>query len=283
MINYPRITSAFYLEPWAIRPDVHGAMGQTLRAALDGGMPQPSAQAPDSFQQRAAEEDHGITRIQNVAVVSVQGVIAKHLSLMERMCTGAYDLAQLEQQMLVLEHSDATAIVLAVNSPGGIATGVAEAASMVQRLGGGRRVVAYIDGQACSAAYWLAASCGEIYAGPSSIVGSIGAYIAAIDDSRRWEMQGLKLELFRSGDRKALGIHGREFTDDDRAYLQERVDRVGAQFRAHISARRPQVGMDSMNGAWWDAEEGIARGLVDGLRTSIYDLISELVATGPAV
>ena len=55
------------------------------------------------------------------------------------------------------------------------------------------------------AGYWLTTQCDEIFASQSARVGSINTYIAAVDDSRAWEM---KLKLFSDDKYKAMGGDG---------------------------------------------------------------------------
>ena len=268
-MSYARVLSTFYTEPWLLRPDVHASLGHALQQHLRS----PPAALP--MERDRDEERVGIVRHGPVAMIEIHGVIGRHLSLLEH-CAGGYDLHYLEQQLHQLDASDASVVVVGIDSPGGRMPGVPEGAALLARLGQSRRVVAYADGCMCSAAYWLAAGAGEIYAAPSAAIGNIGAYIAAIDDSRAWEMEGLKLELFRSGEKKAIGISGREWTDEDRAYMQAKADRAGAEFRSWVSARRPQVSAAAMDGSWFDGAQALDLGLIDGTALSIYDLVAEL-------
>lgn len=278
-MSYARILTTFYAEPWALRPDVHASLGRALHHHMQNPAPGQAAMIED--RPRNDEREIGIERHRNVAMIGVRGVIGRHLSLMEH-CAGGYDLAQLEAQVYALESSDADAIILNIDSPGGRIGGLPEMAALVARLSQSRRVVAYADGCMCSAAYWLAAGAGEIYAGPSAQVGNIGAYIAAIDSSRAWEMEGLKLELFKSGEKKAIGVGGKEWTDEDRAYMQKKVDEAGSNFRAWVTSRRPQIAREALDGSWHSGAEAQALGLIDGTAISVYDLVAQLMRS-PAV
>jgi ClpP class serine protease len=81
-----------------------------------------------------------------------------------------------------------------------------------------------------SAAYWIGVTADAIFAEPSAEIGSIGVYSAFLDESRAFEMEGLKTELFKTGKYKGMGMPGLPLTEDQRALIQAEVDRVNKQF-----------------------------------------------------
>ncbi len=66
-------------------------------------------------------------------------------------------------------------IVFDIDSPGGLVKGAHEAAVAISELR--KPTLARVSGQACSAAYWLAAACDTIEASPTSQLGSVGTAI----------------------------------------------------------------------------------------------------------
>lgn len=72
------------------------------------------------------------------------------------------------------EHSDVQAVVLIINSPGGSASYSEELYLDVLHTRQDLPVVATVDLLAASGAYYMAAAADEIYAKPTSFVGSIG-------------------------------------------------------------------------------------------------------------
>lgn len=208
-----RILRKFYCEPWLIREDVHHAMGEALMDYLDGprqreqaGFPSdpgPFAPSPEVLQGRGIRMDGGYV------LVDVAGTIGKHLSMLEMMCADGYDLARLEQQLLAIgRRRELHTVVFRFNSAGGTAAGVGDVAAMIRDLGEDRRTIAYLDIEACSAAYWLAAGCREIYAPASATVGSIAAYIALLDQTKAYDKKGLAMQVFRDGALKGMGSRG---------------------------------------------------------------------------
>jgi len=179
------------------------------------------------------------SRYGNVAVVQLNGVIDKHLSQFEMQCYGGYDLADFDRALQIAEADRRIEhVVLAINSPGGSVTGVPESAARVAALTKSKEVHAFIDGQACSAAYYIGSQADHIAAAPSAIIGSIGVYIALLDSSRNLEMEGYKVELIKAGKFKAMGATFKPLADEDRELLQARVTTLHQEFRAAVRSGR---------------------------------------------
>ncbi|EID0024253.1 S49 family peptidase [Vibrio parahaemolyticus] len=109
-----------------------------------------------------------------VAVISVRGVISRYANLFQLICGGT------SVQLLARDYSQAlndptvSAIVLDIDSPGGEVSGIHEMSEMIFAGSAKKKTVAYIGGQGCSAAYWLASSAGEVVIDATASVGSIG-------------------------------------------------------------------------------------------------------------
>jgi ClpP class serine protease len=105
-----------------------------------------------------------------------------------------------------LADSDVKAIVLDVDSPGGVISGVAELAGELRGLrGGAKPIVAHADYLVASAAYWIASQADEIIATPSALVGSVGVYSMHVDQSGWLEQLGIKVTLVAEPAQKVEG------------------------------------------------------------------------------
>jgi signal peptide peptidase SppA len=279
MKQLPRVSSLLYCQPWAILPQDHAELGGLYRSYLDGNLRVPaSAEVLDIAEAGAAcsgvrwRADHA----SGIAVITLEGVISKHAP--DTLCGPAIaDLAALDELVHELMHDHAiNTVVLYLNSPGGSVIGLKESVENLRELAAEKRLVAYTDFQMCSAAYYLAAACDEIYAAPSSCIGSIGTYIAALDDSRAWEMEGLELKLFRVGTLKAIGHPGKSWTPEEEKFLQDTAEAAGADFRNWVTSRRPGVEESTMQGQWFFAADAPA-GLVDGFHRDLPRLLAELM------
>jgi protease-4 len=154
------------------------------------------------------------------------------------------------------------------NSPGGTVTGVYEAGSIISKLS--KPTFAYTETQMCSAAYWLGSKSTNIIATPSASLGSIGVYMALIDSSEKMQKEGLKLDLIKSGEFKAMGI--KPLTESERAILQERVEQIHDQFRQEVNMKR-SVSAEYMEGLTYTGVESIENGLSDALVYSLPEAL----------
>ncbi len=107
-----------------------------------------------------------------VAVVPLVGVIGKGLSSLEK-ALGGVDLNDFTKAFKAMEADpQVSEIWLYVNSPGGTATGVEEAAELVRNST--KPTATYSDQIMASAGYYIGAAADRVIVAPSAIVGSIG-------------------------------------------------------------------------------------------------------------
>lgn len=94
--------------------------------------------------------------------------------------------------MAALADKDVKTIVLHVNSPGGVLTGIAEFARLIYSVRGQKRIVGYAQGMCASAALWLYAACEIRVTDVTSLMGSVGVMFQFEDDSEYYENMGVK-------------------------------------------------------------------------------------------
>lgn len=137
--------------------------------------------------------------------------------------------------------AEAHTIVLDFDSPGGEVSGMLEACASVRELAdrSGVRLLAYVSGSACSAAYALACACDEIVVSPAAILGSIGVIDALVDETTRDAAMGIAWTMITSGARKADGSPHASVTPQAITARQALIDDLASVFAAHVAARRP--------------------------------------------
>ena len=211
-----------------------------------------------------------------VGVIPLRGVIGKGLSRLEAL-TGAVDVDEFTSSLEDMEDDDEVEyIIIEISSPGGTVTGVEEAAAMVARSS--KKTIAFTDTEAASAAYWIGSAADRFVATPSATVGSIGVYMAIPDYSKAFEMQGVRMDVIKSGTLKGAGIPGTSLTDAQRADLQAQVEAIHADFKANVRSKRSLVKDEDMEGQVFSGRQAAGKGLVTGLATSLAQIISELNA-----
>lgn len=169
----------------------------------------------------------------------------------------------------VLDRSDVKAVVMRIDSPGGVANGMSQASQAIRRHAdrAGKPLYVYVDEQACSAAYGLACAADEIWGPPTAEVGSVGVILPVCDATEQQAEQGIKVALLTTGARKGDGDPSKPLTDDVRAALQARVDAIGEDFFELVSDRRGMSVEDvrALEAGVFVGADGVARGLMDGV------------------
>lgn len=210
------------------------------------------------------------------AIVPVKGVISKNVSELDALC-GACDIEHVEEMLEAAERdASVTTVILVIDSPGGTSVGVPELAARIRNYS--KEVLAFTDNEACSAAYWLGSQARAFYATPSATVGSIGCYIAYPDCSKAYEMEGVKMEVIKSGAFKGAGIAGTSLDDGQRAMLQKEVEEIHADFKADVKAVRQFADDASMEGQTFSGKNAAEAGLVTGLVNGFDELMESLNA-----
>lgn len=174
-----------------------------------------------------------------VAVLPVRGVLTHRMGSLEE-SSGNTTYERLSRTLRSLQNdAEVKAIVLDIHSPGGVTDGVIEmAAEMRAQRGGAKPLVASVNAQAASAAYWLAAQADEIDVTPSGAVGSIGVWTMHEDITGWLEQTGIRDTLISSGKYKTEGNPYEPLGDEARAHLQSEVDAFHDLFIADVAAGR---------------------------------------------
>jgi signal peptide peptidase SppA len=206
-----------------------------------------------------------------VAVVKLHGVITPTPSPVSR---GAINLAASESALTrAFGHDRVVAVVLAINSPGGAATQSALVADRIRGLAQRHRVpvLAFCEDVAASGGYWLACAADEIYAHPTSLVGSIGVVSAGFGMTGLLERFGVERRVHTAGDRKVRLDPFRPEQPEDVQWLAGLQADLHEQFVAWVRQRRDGKlsgdDADLFSGEVWTGSKALNLGLVDGLGT----------------
>ena len=188
------------------------------------------------------------------------GVLGRAWSACARYYFDPVDVDQMIEE--ISETPEGSTVVLWFRSPGGVISGIPEAAGQLRQLGKSRRLIAFTDDLCCSAAYWLAAQCSEIHATPTADVGSIGVYIALYDYTEYLAKMGVSLDLFKAGSMKAMGLEGNPLSDEESALLQSQVDESYRAFTGDVTRNRA-VATETMQGQSLRGKTAMEANLVD--------------------
>lgn len=277
MRTFPHLFGKLFASPLMIHEPARTGFENALLANM-GVVPQQNA-IVETGGNRAARIENVYQKFGRLAVVKIHGAIDKVLTQFEMDCYGGCDLADVDTALALAEADpQIDTVLLDIHSPGGSVTGTPETAARIARMREKKEIHAFTSTLCCSAAYYIASQADVIAAAPSATVGSIGVYLAIIDQTRALEMEGIKVELIKAGRLKAMGASFKPVTDEERKILQAGVDRIHADFRKAVTTLR-KVGNEDMEGQWFDGTEAHSKKLVDVLTSeSIDEYASRLVS-----
>lgn len=267
-MNLHQLIAAVYHEPCLITPAAHASIRHILesRGLVSTGSPTDAvARAPgEGVCGEKVEVEQPFVTEEGIAVIPVNGALGQGLKPFER-GDGAVDTLDLRAELAAYgADPEVRAAIVDFDSPGGMALGTPETAQAIMEFP--KPIYAYTRGLIASAAYWLASATNGIYATPSSNIGSIGTVITYYDLSGMAEKNGVKVEVIRSGKYKGMGTPGTSLSADQRAFLQDRVDSITRDFKAHVRAQRGDgISDEVMQGQVLMAGEAYDAGLIDGI------------------
>lgn len=172
----------------------------------------------------------------DIAFLPIRGPLLRHAAPMQEV-SAVRSYASIRKELtLALADPAVKGILLLVDSPGGMAAGVGELADQIRAAATMKPIVAYVDGAACSAAYWLSAGATEIHCAPSALLGSIGTRIALVDTSKLGEKTGMQpIEIISS---QSPGKRSQPVDDEVRGRMQQVADDMTDLFLGAVARLR---------------------------------------------
>ncbi len=166
------------------------------------------------------------------------------------------------------ENESIKAIVIRIDSPGGSVGPSQEIYRAIRKTIGSKKVIASMGAIAASGGYYIAAGANGIVANPGTITGSIGVIIGYTNFQELLKKIGLSPIVIKSGDFKDIGSPVRDMTDEEKALLQEFVDKTKRQFVKAIADGRKMdlTEVETLaDGRIFTGQEAKELGLVDRL------------------
>ncbi len=205
----------------------------------------------------------GVVMRDGVAVLPVRGPIFRYANLFTQV-SGATSLEALATDFgQAVANPAVKAIVLEVDSPGGMAAGISEFAGQVRAASKVKPVVAYVSDMGASAAYWIAAAASEVVISDIARVGSIGVVMQA---QRSAEDGSIKLISSQSPLKQA-----RPDSESGARLFQQMVDQQAQVFIDAVATYRgvtaDKVVNDFGQGFVLVGASAVAAGMADRLGT----------------
>ena len=251
---------------WAMRPD-EVLTSHVLQMRADH-----RENGPQAVTGGKVLEGSDFARVINgVAIVPVKGPLMRSFSYW----MWSYEEI-LRDIRLAQRDEDVSAIVLEIDSPGGLVSGCADMARAI-RMSGPKPIEAFVGGLGASAAYWVASATDRITLGSGAVIGSLGSVKEYVDMEPMFEKMGARIirVVAEQSPNKRLDPD----SDEGRAEMQALVNASGAEFVAAVAEYRGVTEAEVLErfgqGLVFDVDEAIRRGMADR-RGTLDDLIAEL-------
>lgn len=278
--------------PWAIQPEYLGAIEAIAARALD--TPTLEILRSDGHAERyqailSAVADTGdrlagtnSVRVNRsgVATLPVMGPIFPRANMLTEF-SGATSLASLSADLeAALSANQVQQILMVVDSPGGVTTGVSDMAKQI--ASSGKPVTAFVPGIAASAAYWLASQASSIVMDDTALVGSIGIVVSGSQQIQADGSGRMNVDITSSNaPNKRLDVT----SEQDQAQIRAMLDEVEAVFLGAVASGR-NTSVDSVKqnfgqGGMKAAKSAVASGMADRIDT-LSNTLARLGAATPS-
>ena len=169
------------------------------------------------------------------------------------------------------------AVVLRVDSPGGVVAPSQEISDEVRKFAAKKKIIVSMGSLAASGGYYISAPATMIFANPGTITASIGVILKLSNIEALMDKIGIKSYTLKTGKFKDSGSPMRKFSEEDQAMLQAVIDNTHEQFvQAVATGRKLPVNeiRKIADGRILSGEQAKSLKLVDRLGT-LQDAIEE--------
>jgi signal peptide peptidase SppA len=212
----------------------------------------------------------GVTTKNSIALIPLTGVVMKYDFCGDQ---GTKTLSALFQQAAT---NDAfIGIILIADSPGGEVSGTQIFAELLSSIKLSKPVITFVEGMACSAAYWIGSSTSEIIASTATdIVGSIGTYFTMRDYTKMYENDGVvEHSIYATKSTEKNLVYKKVLEGDYEPIRQSMIDPINEGFLSAVRKNRYGKGMNykkAFTGRTYLASEAVNDGLIDAIGNFDY-------------
>ena len=270
---------------WAILPEEIAYTQQVFVSYLKN-----LGKGTDQLVQKASMLDIDIRKIPagfimdgDIAIMQVEGTITPKADLFSFLFGGStIDVMTRDFKALVADDS-VKAIVLDIDSPGGVVNGGFEFAELIFEARSAKPIVAISGTIMASMAMLIALAAEDVVITSESVVsGSLGILLNHVDISGLQKEMGVKTTSITAGKFKAISSPFEPLSKEGREDLQRQVDHVN-EAMVNMVARFKGVSVETVNSEMGDGKtflgsEGIKAGLVDRIMEPV-ELIERINAS----
>lgn len=252
---------------WVLRPEVLTELADDVSGRLNAHEVIAARTA------MAAAEDTGAEVTGDLAVIPLRGLLTPRGSFLSFLFGGGSGGVQgfRETFRAAVADDSIASILIDIDSPGGRASLIPEAAADIRAARASKPIVAIANTMAGSGAYWIGSQADEFVISPSGMAGSIGAYYLHEDVSEAAKEAGIKFTFISAGKYKIEGNPYEPLDREAKAAWQRDCDDFYEMFVADVAAGRG-VSADTVKSGYGEgrtlpAERAVAAGLADRIET----------------
>lgn len=262
-------------EPWLDLPErVEASLNEVVKRGegMTASDIRSATNDYNAFIQSESENPKPFQVTDRTAIVSLSGHLLKTVPS-ALWFTGIAATSTIETRRilaLIGNDTDVDEVALVIDSPGGQVAGTDALARAVAELNQTKPVHVFVPDLAASAALWIATQGSSITAGPTAIIGSIGAYTIINDVSEAFKKNGIKTHVISSGDQKGAFAEGAPIKPEHLKRQQELINEIRDMFVGAVAEGRAMEVADVMKlatGDVWHAEAALELGLIDMIGT----------------
>ena len=247
----------------------------SLHAALEAEETRATRMAAGD---RLSNQDRDVSRLlsvddDGVATINIKGSLNNDADSDWNEWLGMTGYPEIREAMIsAATDTSVKHIILDIDSGGGAVSGVDDTAKLIRLVHDNvKPVTAFTDGAMYSAAYWLGASAGQVFASKAAGMGSIGVIATHMERSEMLKEAGIGVTVIRAGKYKALANGVEKLTEEGKAQIQAGVDAAYRIFVGHVAEMRGKSYefADSVmaQGREFYGQSGADAGLIDGIKS----------------
>ena len=169
----------------------------------------------------------------------------------------------------VKDNSDIKAVVLRIDSGGGLVTAAHTIWRELVRLTQVKPLVVSMGDVAASGGYYIAAPADTIVAEPGTITGSIGVISGKYSFKGLYEKLGVHKEILKRGEHADFYTDYGDYPPSEQAILQKQVQEIYDDFIKKVALGRTELTIEDVDrlgqGRIWSGRQAQENGLVDRL------------------
>ncbi|EGR2744156.1 S49 family peptidase [Vibrio parahaemolyticus] len=260
-----RIMNFIAGQSWAMLPESFTNLVDIAQREFDKGtLSKAVEEAVAGREGRPLNNTRTVENRDGVAIIPVNGVISRYSTFFHDICGGTSTEVLAKDFTTALDNPGIKAIVFDVDSPGGASKGLHELGEMIYQARGRKPIKAYVGGDGCSAAYWIASACDEVIVDATGTLGSVGTVGTITLSKGRDDVEVLEFVSSQSPN-KRLDVK----SEEGKAAIQNRLDELTDVFLDRVARNRnkttQEVIDDFQQGGTLIGQKAVDAGMADRL------------------